>query len=37
MSVRPGPDSKVVAVRFYDASQIPNVMEVTIGGTPRYW
>lgn len=34
MSVRPGPETEVLAVRICDASQVPDGMEVTIGGTP---
>lgn len=36
MSVRAGPGTEVLAVRICDASQVPDVREVTIGGTPGY-
>lgn len=37
MSVRPGPETEVLAVRVCDASQAPDVKEVTVGETPRCW
>lgn len=35
MSVRLGPGTEVLAIRVCDASQVPNVKEVTNGETPR--